>query len=282
MSSSRHAWWRLACSAALLNGATALACVTEDVDEPSGSGTGGSAAEASGTGGTEPVGEAGGDAVGNTGGSGGASESALPCQSPAIADGTKPLIVDFEGMELNADWGVSFSFTSEAGVYGGMYKYADDSVPADNQVFAFVEGPNSDTALSLTLLGSTQWGGGLGIWMDGCPNVSVYDGVTFWARGNVPSGTVQMDLQTADTRSVDDGGLCAADPCTASSTELAMTNTWTEFQLPWSSFTGGSSGGTAVTETGVNLIGLEWHLEGTYGTAEDLEIAIDDVAFFSE
>jgi len=266
--------------------------------------SGGSAGAESGVGGDTSGPGSGGRVEGSGGvvllGSGGAGTGGLPavggagiggspdvgdysiCGDPTVASGTRPLIIDFEGMTVE-EYGVAFDLTDAVGLYGGTYTYVGDSVGESNSVYEFVAGPDSDTALSVTFPGSTEWGGGFGFWIDGCPDVSVYSGITFALRSNVASGEVPVYFQVADTRSVDGGGLCdALDPltCVAASTTLEVTNEWATYKLAWSDFTGGMAGDTPVPVDGSNWIGLEFSIDGVYDTPEDLELAIDDLGFY--
>ena len=308
MSRSKDSWMFWACAGALLSAVmVGGGCTTEDADaddESSGGADDGSGGTSSGTGGS-------GDTTGDAGSNGG--EPSPTCDNPPIDDGSNPLITDFEDVAFVSDGFFGFAFTSEAGVYGGYYVYADASVtgipddvtneemqhvyesstlvhhlPPEGRTGGgvtaeIVAGPSSDRAFSVTLVGSDEWGGGMGFWMSGCPDVSVYSGITFWARSNVPGGTVTMSLMTADTLTPADheSGQCAADSASPASVELDVSSgDWTEFTLPWSDFIGGLCGIEEVDPSGANLTGFEWSIDGTYGTAEDLEFAIDDVGFY--
>jgi len=262
--------------AALAGGAWAIACTTEDADpvveddDDDADGTGGSA-----------QGGAGNEGGGTQTGSGGASSGDV-CSAPAVAAGTQPLIADFEGIELTVD-GYMLAFPDASAVYIGTYAYADDSVGTGNHVWELVPGPDSDSALSTTIPGSTEWGGGFGFWIDGCPDVSVYQGVTFALRSNVSSGSMQVDFQTADTRAAPDGLCTAANPdagCVYANTTISVSTDWQTYELAWSDFTPGTSDGTSVPVDGTNWVGLEFHMDGVYNTPEDLEMAIDDFSLY--
>jgi len=229
-------------------------------------------------------GSSGASGMSGTAGTAGGAAVSVDCNAPTIVGGTNPMIVDFEGANVENN-GVNFTVVGSPDIGGGTFWFSDGTGPDDYQALALVAGgaPGSSDALSVTLLGSTAWGGGFGFWFDGCLDASAHDGVSFWVRSNVPSGTSVMNLQTAYTRVTDiSGGLCDAATAMMASASLSVSPTWTEYRVAWSDFTGGLCGNTSITATGAGLLSLGWSIEGTDGTAEDLEFVIDDVAFYSE
>ena len=238
-------------------------------------GSGGSAV--TGSGGAITAGAAG------TGGVGGSAGTVLTydCENPAVADGTLPLIIDFESASLD-EYGVSFELASAPGAYGGTYAYAEEAA-AGAIFYEFVPGPDSDTALSVTIPESTEWGGGFGFWISGCPDVSVFSGITFALRSNVASGEVPVSFQTVDTLPVAYDGFCDAPDttgCVHASISITVTNEWATYQLAWNDFSDGMAGTTAVPVDGTNWYGLEFGIPGVYDTPEDLVLAIDDFGFY--
>ena len=205
-------------------------------------------------------------------------DTEITCDAPATA-AASAAITDFEGTELDADGYLAFAFTDSA-VYGGNYAYAEiDPAPAIE--FALVAGPDSATAFSASIVDSTQWGGGVGFWIDGCVDASAATGITFQIRGNIPGGEVEFWLDVADVRGPTDGGTCPADAtCERPVVMVPVTDTWTAHSIAWADFTDGSADGTAVPATGTNLMGLEWSMPGTDGAAETLELTLDDLAFY--
>jgi hypothetical protein len=91
-----------------------------------------------------------------------------------------------------------------------------------------------------------------------------------------------MSVMTADTVTVAEEGGCEESSASPASTVLEISDTWTEYRLPWSDFVGGLCGIAEVALTGANLSNLQWSIDGNYDTPEDLEFAIDDLGFYTE
>jgi hypothetical protein len=166
----------------------------------------------------------------------------------------------------------------------------------------------TDWAIDFKLTNESVYGGGLGFWISPCVNASSYKGISFWARGQTPAGgcpaeagaggCFSFSLGTAATTAVSDAG---AGTCTGTGTACAapqvsglpLSMTWTQFQIPWSSFTGGMANGAASNPTGDGLLGLTFAVNlafvpvdaGPDGAAiygpmpANLDLQIDDIQF---
>jgi hypothetical protein len=105
------------------------------------------------------------------------------------------------------------------------------------------------TPVGLVDGGASDYGGFLEVYfpatpMAGCIDSTGYHGVSFWAQGT--SGAMQFGVSVGTVESVDiaGGGICddsmdagACKDFTAKETLPGAT--WTQFQVPWSSFVGG-------------------------------------------
>ncbi len=284
--------------AAILLLGGAVGCVS-DVDPTDSSGGTSSIGGETGTGGSTDPGGAG------EGGAGGAPALApaavFRCEDPiapkATAAGANPVIVDFETGSLGppSDTGEpsgNFMFTGEGN--GGTYTYQEPG--AVMRSVSIVDDRNGGQALSVILTNATDYGGGVGLYFYPCVDASVYNGITLWARGSlpprtldgasVPAGTVTMNLDVGDvaTGSRDAIG-CAMDVptdatlCTRPATTFVVSDTWTQFTFNWGDFDPGNKNGTPYTPTGDNLLGINLTMDNAFGTQNDLELSIDDVAF---
>lgn len=268
------------CVAALAVSAWLVGCV--DSEEPadeasgsSGSGSGGSSAVAGG-GGT-PSGAAGAGAA-DSGGAGGAASGTISCPMAATASGTSPLITDFESMTSPTG---TYTFES-AGLLGGVYIYTDPMAPdtdPSTSMLAFAEGHDETSTQALVgQIHNATWGGGMGLWF-ACLDASVYQGVTFWARGSSPAGDVTMYLTVNEVEIESKGGSCPDDgTCVRPSVTFAVTDQWEEFTFTWADFTPGDAAGTEVPATGNNLFGIDFSLPNN-NMSRDLELALDDFSF---
>lgn len=259
-------------------------------DEDSGSdagGSGGSGGGSSGTGGSAATSAGGGGPVGTA------------CASPIALAGTKPAIADFEEYDGSADlstWSFALGGDSSSGILAGTFGYGDEP-SGFPEAFAMVEGNGSSYGLGISDSLSEEYGGGMGLWISECLNASAFAGLSFWVRGNSPTGDAKVSLMmqetaanmpaTADAKI----GTCPGtdEQCVHPSYTFAVTDDWTEIQIPWLSFTAGSAAGTAVVPDGRNVwqiqydIGLVWAPDANdvYApTPAEYELVIDDLTFY--
>ena len=264
---------------------------------PIGTGTAGSTPINPGTGG---IGSGTGGAVGVAGtspgssGSGGAAAVKL-CATKVTAASTQ--IADFEnynGTTTIDKYGFAFGGPTNgtAGVYSGPYAYAGGT---DVPVLAIRAGHAGNYGLTLDTTPATAWGQGLGFWM-GCVNASAYKGITFWVRGDVPSGVfsfaVNMESTTVpDANNVAGGGTCpgTADTCKApTKSAIPIGIDWSQVSVPWADLTGGLSGTAPVVASGDTITGFTLQMALNYAGNDDagyapvsgnISFAIDDIAF---
>ena len=238
---------------------------------------------------------------------------------PACIPVPQPTLISFETYNPMSDagfnsffgvWPIQGYFGPYAFSGGGADGVANANVslnPVTGQTGGLIDG-GQDWALELKAAHESQWGAGLGFWMT-CANASAYKGISFWVRGQTPSNTFSLTLSSLDTTptSSQPPGMCSgmtsqplcATPLTAGAccapTALAipLTMAWTNVKLPWATFTGGNTGGTAYTPTGANITGLSFSLNLSYSqvdagpdgaaiygpTPADIDFQIDDIGF---
>lgn len=262
------------------------ACTTDDDDSRAGTdgssgSTGGSGESTSGTGG------GGGGATGDGGPSG------TVCASSIALESATPDITDFENYDGGADlttWSFALGGESATGVFSGTFMYGDeaDGFP---EMFEMVEGNDSIYAFSISDSEAEEYGGGMGLWLSSCIDASAFSGITFWVRGNAPTGEAKFNIfmqeTTPDTTDEADAnvGTCAGmgTACVAPSFTFAVTDEWTQVSMDWADFDPGSAAGTAVQPDGSNI----WQLQFDIGLVFDditptpapYELVIDDMAF---
>ena len=302
-------------------GAWAAACMSASPSNTTGSGTGkggssGGTTTVSGTGGTNATGAggtfvttgAGGTTVvtgaGGAGGTGGTTVVQKLCATKTTV--MNPVLIDFEtynGTVTASMYGTAFgSTTANMGTaYDGPYSFGDGTA---TPTLSMVGGhPPSMWAVGETVMQTSAWGMGGGIWMSSCANASAYKGISFWVRGmgsslGVFGFSVAMDSTVMpDATNPAGGGTCpgTADTCQpATKNNIPLTADWTQVTIMWADFTPGMSGTTMVVPNGDNITGLAWNVPlqfvlspaamgdaaGPYvPVASDLTINIDDIEF---
>jgi hypothetical protein len=302
------------------------ACTTDDSDpeDRAGDGTGG---ESTGTGGDSTA--AGGDSTGaggeqssdGTGGTasgqagsgsgtgGSTSAGDAICANPLALGTATPGIADFEGYDgaspITGDnsWSFALGGDSSTGAYAGTFVYGDDySVDPGGlpETYEMVEGHESTYALRVSDTMAEEFGGGMGLWLSTCLDLTAFAGISFWVRGNMPTSegefVVFMEETTSETPDqYGNLGTCPGDPdpevgeCVHPSFKFSVTEEWTEVQAPWSEFAAGSSMGTPVSVDGHNIwqlqfgVELEWlpDAAGEYvATPAPYELVVDSVTLY--
>lgn len=262
-------------------------------------GAGGTAGNAGGTGlagsagAEEDVGSLGSGGLAGTGGS---SSVITVCPSPVVLDGTAPGIADFDGFDGAAlsTWSFALGRDSSTGVYAGPFGYGDEPTGLP-EAFEMVAGHDSEFALGISDTLAEVQGGGMGIWMTQCLDASTYNGISFWVRGNAPTGSAALRVlmeETTPESGTTDVGTCPGateDECVAPALSFQVEETWMQIRAPWSDFTPGTAAGTLVVADGRNIwrlqfdVGLAWapDADGVYGpVAAPYELAIDDLSFY--
>ena len=154
-------------------------------------------------------------------------------------------------------------------------------------------------ALHIADSNAQHWGGLLMFYFPSgsaaaaCLDAHGYGGLAFSIQGASPSGRVAVTLGMLDTIPASDHGLCDSTPssdCKDATIELTLpadATTWTQVELPWSSFTPGvGSGQSCVPLTGQNLVRLVIQPLMRYPPPDYMfapgpyTIAVDDVRFY--
>jgi hypothetical protein len=287
---------------ALLAFGSLVGCISDDSDpagdDPEGAGgsTGGTGGSTSGTGGS----------TSGSGGSG-ATTSGPPgtaCASVITIPADKPAIANFDGymgeMPLGM-WSFAYGDDTSLGVFTGPFGYGDDAVDAAGQpipeTFAMVEGNGSAYAMGIADSMADEYGGGMGLWLSACLNLTAFTGISFWVRGNAPTGMASISLVMNETTSstassaTDRIGTCGGTDttCIHPKGTFNVTDAWTEVRLPWTSFAAGDAAGTRVAPDGRNIwqfqfdISLVWADDGTgtyVPTPAEYEFDVDSMTLY--
>ena len=284
---------RIAICAAVFGIAGGLtACTTDSNDPGAGAGSGGTAGTPMGTGGA-------GGAAGATG-AGGMAPSGTVCALPISIAAATPGIADFDAYDGTAlgSWTFPLGGDSVSGVTAGVFGYGDR--PAGNpETFEMAAGQNSKYAMRIADTLAQVYGGGMGTWLSACLNATKFAGVSFWARGSTPMGKSALTLSMQETlpskpaKAGDAIGTCAgtvaAKTCVHPTFAVAVTDTWTKIQAPWSAFTAGSAAGTAVSPDGRNITQVQFGVEliwvpdaaGVYAPIPaPYDLAVDSLTFY--
>jgi hypothetical protein len=121
-------------------------------------------------------------------------------------------------------------------------------------------------ALQFSDTNATNWGGLLMFFIPSagaCLDAHSFGGVQFSIKGTSPSGRFGVNLGMLDTIPTSDNGLCTnatSSDCKDANVEFTLPSdpaTWTQIQIPWSTFTPGvGSGLSCVPVTGQNIVRL--------------------------
>jgi hypothetical protein len=282
------------------------ACISDDGDQSDEDETGGSSASG-GTGGSSAgSGGTGGSSAGTGGssaGTGGGGPAGTACETPIVLDGSVASIAtfdDYDGATGLDTWSFPFGGDAATGVFLGTFGYGDDEGGLP-ETFEMADGNDSTYALRIADTLAEEYGGGLGLWISGCLDATTFEGVSFWVRGNSPSGDAKFSLlmneTTADTEEMpgEKIGTCPGTDtgdlptCVHPSYLFPVTDTWTQIEIAWNEFTAGNAVGTIVRPDGHNIwqfqvdVGLVWAEDdaGVYHpTPDEYEFEIDNVTFY--
>ena len=281
--------FRMAIAVAVLAVVGGMTACTTDDNDPGASGSGGT------SGGLD--GGMGGKLGG--GGSGGGAPAGTACASPIVVPAARPGIADFDGYDGVTSvrtWSAPLGGDSASNQYVGPFGYGDraDGFP---ETFEMTTGHESMYAPRIADSLAQAYGGGMGTWLSACLNATAFQGISFWVRGNTPSGTsalaltMQETLPSTPAKAGDAIGICAGDAttCVHPKFAFAVTDTWTKVQAPWASFMPGNAAGTSVTPNGRNINQLQWSADliwkpdaaGVYmPVAAPYELVVDTIAFY--
>jgi hypothetical protein len=212
------------------------------------------------------------DAAGEPRGAPGAEPPPVDC-TPAVAAGTLPIIDDFEDGDSQIIVGEGrdghWQIIRDNSIDGQLS--SDEPIPESG-------GPDqSSHAMHLAGSNFSEWGAGYSVELraGSLPYIaSVYAGLRFWARGE-PSLRVILLQQNLAT-----GHACATCPENGSDCgnfygkQITLTDTWTQYTIPWSDLTQATAGTTAFAPNQLMLLKFE------APAAESFEFWLDDVSFY--
>jgi hypothetical protein len=194
--------------------------------------------------------------------------------TPHVATGSMPLIDDFEdgNPKILVDEGRDGSWNIvRDNSEDGQLSLSDPPVPESGGV------NESNHAMHLVGQNFTEWGAGLSVELRARSlpyDASVYGGLKFWARG-APSLRVILIQQSLAT-----GHACATCPMNGADCGsfygqmVTLTDTWTEFSIPWGELMPATSGTTPFAPDELMLLKFE------APAAEEFEFWLDDVSFY--
>jgi hypothetical protein len=229
----------------------------------------------------EPAGvpmSTGGD-VAAIGGNGGTIE--LPPTLTTCDLGGAPSFDD--GLVRIDDFDDDDALFSGNGLDGGWYAYGDGSsgTITGGDGLAPVPLGVEGGALRVEAGGFTSWGPVFGAWLsESCLfDASAYDGVTFYAKGNVtgaPNGKVSLRLVGLEDITPDKGGLCESNCYNSPYVELSLdSDCYSRYSFRFDEF-------HRVGESESTLAPSELYLmDFAIGTATSFEIWIDELSFFA-
>lgn len=281
----------------LLGLGSMAACLSDDgaTEEETG-GTGGSDEGTGGAaGGAGP--SSGGDAGSSaSGGTGNAPPGNTACAAPIVISSATPGIADFEDYDGGADlgtWSFALGGDSSTGVFAGTFIYGDEATGFP-ETYSMVEGNDSTYAFSISDTLAEEYGGGMGLWLSDCVDLTAFSGISFWVRGNAPTGQAKLSLLMEETTPAADGetvGTCdgTIETCLHPSYMFDVSDTWTQVTVNWAEFLEGDAAGTAVTADGHNIWQLQFDIPvawvpddaGDYQPVPaPYELVVDDMTLF--
>ncbi len=162
---------------------------------------------------------------------------------------------------------------------GGYYIYADTyggvTTPAagSGTITPEVGGySNSGLHFSGADFPSSSWGAGVGVWLS-CVDASAFDGVSFWYKSDQ---ALEISISIPSTQSVMYGGTCTATLCTNNKIGIPATAVWTQVNLSWAEFVGGTAPMDASGVTGVDIqIPAPSAAMGTW----DFDVYVDELSW---
>ena len=298
-----HVSKQLALSAALvvLVGSVGACLTDKDKDDEGSAGSGGSGQSAAGSSQTAAgtTSSAGKTATAGSGSGGSTSATGTACASSIVLAAAKPGIATFDDYEDGAalsTWSFALGSDSSTGVFAGPFGYGDRE-SGKPETFAMIEGYDSTYALSISDTMALEYGGGMGIWLSSCLDVKAFSGVSFWVRGNAPTGTTKFTLLMEESTAVTPAmptskvGTCPGTDkeCIHPTYDAPVTDTWTEIKIPWAEFKPGSANGEPVIPDGHNVwqlqfdVGLSWEPDAACVYAPipgPYELAVEGVSFY--
>jgi hypothetical protein len=211
------------------------------------------------------TGGAGSGTGGSTGGAGTGGGAGAGGKACIKISASKPAIADFDGYDGSADiatWSFPLGGDSTSGVVGGGFGYGDRA-SGTPETFAMVEGHASTYALGIADTNAIEYGGGMGLWLSDCLDASAFNGVSFWVKGDAPTGSAKLSLLTPETTSVEimnGKGTCAGSQmeCLPPNSMFPVTDAWTEIKVAWADLMPGSNLGEPVIADGKRLSQIQF------------------------
>jgi hypothetical protein len=135
----------------------------------------------------------------------------------------------------------------------------------------------STKAMHTSGSGFSDWGAGLGVALHlSCPyDGSAYAGIAFYARG---MGPLTIKVKTAATSPVSEGGSCVATCYDHFKKDIALTSSWSRYEIHWADLAQGGWG-TPATFASAALMGINFEVVTTAGTPVSFDFWIDDLSF---
>lgn len=157
-----------------------------------------------------------------------------PCEDPAIARGTHPLIDDFEHQEAQSP-----AFDGRRGVWQYVTDINDD--PQGDLSYAptrLPKGearPNDERAMHIEAGLLRDWGASLEYLFEPnlCYDASAYAGLRFRAKGPL---RVKVAARQVDVIPTEFGGTCERECYISHLTALNLKDGWHTYELPWNEF----------------------------------------------
>lgn len=178
------------------------------------------------------------------------------------------------------------------GRVGAWYIYNDETMgatqtpDAEDPFLPEMGGPDSSLNYARTTgNGFTDWGAGFGFDLnnpgDGMGGAgikspwdgSAYQGIVFWAKGNIPS--MRVKVVTEAVVSTAEGGLCELMCDDTFGSIVALSPEWTQYSVSFNVLAQ-EGWGTAATFDASTLMGIQFQI----GANQDFDVAIDEVGFY--
>lgn len=224
----------------------------------------------------------GGSGGSATGGSGGGAQANQCAGKGVAADGSKPMIDDFEDGNI--------AILEQENRKGNWWWSGDTGctlTPSPFAPSAPSAGNASHYALHLTGTGCSSWGANTGFTINNssgslsCPyDASVYDGMSFWAIG--AGVTLHVAVATSSTIPVSAGGDGTCPDSTGTLTcydnfakSFTLDGTWKQYHFAWSDLALGGWG-PAVSWDASKLAQVSFGI----GVGVSADFSIDDVRFY--
>ncbi len=297
------------------NGCSTTAVGTTDGGSSSSSGSSsgagaGSSSSSSGAGASSSSSGAG--ASSSSGGSSGGSAGCFPATQavpPRCVPAMTTLVTNFDDfMPTSADGSVTppadYTFyvngqpPAANSLLGGLLFINDgDGTPGvtmvpgyNNTTYAAQFGTTTPVGL---VDASADFGGFLELYFPavplGCVEPTGYNGISFWAEGTSGASTFGVTIGTVESVPIPDGACdnsADAASCGDFTAKYTLPAVWTQFQVPWSSFTGGHVTSGCATAPGSGIIRIQFFPYELYAppaytiSPMPYTMTVDDVEFY--